>query len=233
MMHPLTESNMTSDLSPQHSNELPPTHTHQEVTSSLERGRGQLEVLYGARCREVGELTQHLQEVREEGERQERVLRHEKVRERERERESVDLVLICCHWYQSVLEERVRVSDEEREGLEREVQSLSQQLSEARASLIAFSSEREEMCTMIHPPPGDHAIYRTHGDVMLPLFIETSDVARRLVELSSEKEDLQYQLSCCQGQLETQAERAETAEVGDGYHGNQNHIYSGEGDECD
>ena len=48
-------------------------------------------------------------------------------------------------------------------------------------------------------------------DVMLFLFIE--DVAKRLVELSTEKEDLQYQLSCCQGQLETQIQRAEAAEV--------------------
>lgn len=48
-------------------------------------------------------------------------------------------------------------------------------------------------------------------DVMLFLFIE--DVAKRLVELSTEKEDLQYQLSCCQGQLEAQIQRAEAAEV--------------------
>ena len=39
------------------------------------------------------------------------------------------------------------------------------------------------------------------------------DVARRLIEASAEKEDLQYQLSCCQGQLETQIRKAESAEV--------------------
>ena len=42
---------------------------------------------------------------------------------------------------------------------------------------------------------------------------ESGDVARRLVELSTEKEDIQYQLSCCQGQLETQIQRTESAEV--------------------
>lgn len=41
----------------------------------------------------------------------------------------------------------------------------------------------------------------------------SEEVARRLVELSTEKEDLQYQLSCCQGQLETQTQRAESTEV--------------------
>ena len=56
-------------------------HTHQEITSSSD-GRGQLEVLYSARCRQVGELTQHLQESRDESEKMERILRHEKVRKR-------------------------------------------------------------------------------------------------------------------------------------------------------
>ena len=60
-------------------------HTHQEVTSSpLIEGCGQLEVLYGARCRQVTELTQQLAQAREEKERQERVLRYEKVSERGR-----------------------------------------------------------------------------------------------------------------------------------------------------
>ena len=54
-------------------------HTHQEVTSHP-GGRGQLEVLYGARCRQVMELTRQLQEAREGAEHRERVLRHEKVR---------------------------------------------------------------------------------------------------------------------------------------------------------
>ena len=45
------------------------------------RGRGQLEVLYGARCRQVEVLSQQLRAAQEEGERQTRVLRHEKVRE--------------------------------------------------------------------------------------------------------------------------------------------------------
>ena len=39
------------------------------------------------------------------------------------------------------------------------------------------------------------------------------DVARRLIEVSAEKEDVQYQLSCCQGQLETQTRKSESAEV--------------------
>ena len=56
-------------------------HTHQEMTSSSD-GHGQLEVLYGARCRQVGELTQQLQESRGEREKMERILRHEKVRKR-------------------------------------------------------------------------------------------------------------------------------------------------------
>ena len=53
-------------------------HAHQDVTH-VTRGRGQLEVLYGARCRQVEVLSQQLQASREEGERQMRVLRHEKV----------------------------------------------------------------------------------------------------------------------------------------------------------
>ena len=44
---------------------------------------------------------------------------------------------------------------------------------------------------------------------------ESGDVAQRLIEVSAEKEDLQYQLSCCQGQLESQTRKAETSEVGD------------------
>ena len=45
------------------------------------------------------------------------------------------------------------------------------------------------------------------------IVVGESEVARRLVELSTQKEDLQYQLSCCQGQLEIQTQRAEGAEV--------------------
>lgn len=43
------------------------------------RGSGQLEVLYGARCRQVEVLSQQLQAAREEGEVQARILQHEKV----------------------------------------------------------------------------------------------------------------------------------------------------------
>ena len=85
---------MTSALSGPMTSALPPhmtshltleaeqrvDHTHQELATTAERGRGQLEVLYGAQCRQVEVLSQHLCEAREEGERQVRILRHEKVR---------------------------------------------------------------------------------------------------------------------------------------------------------
>ena len=58
------------------------SHAHQEMMS-LPEGRGQFEVLYGARCRQVDELTRQLQLAREEREKMERILRHEKVRPRE------------------------------------------------------------------------------------------------------------------------------------------------------
>ena len=80
-------SMITSDpSSSQHPLRSPPTinHTHQEVAEGrdhLTEGRGQLEVLYGARCRQVAVLTQQLEEAREEGERQVRIVRHEKVSE--------------------------------------------------------------------------------------------------------------------------------------------------------
>ena len=54
-------------------------HTHQELATSVEKGRGQLEVLYSARCRQVEVLSQQLRDAREEGEREVRILRHEKV----------------------------------------------------------------------------------------------------------------------------------------------------------
>ena len=54
-------------------------HTHQELATTVEKEHGQLEVLYSARCRQVEVLSQQLCEAREEGERQVRVLRHEKV----------------------------------------------------------------------------------------------------------------------------------------------------------
>ena len=61
------------------------------------------------------------------------------------------------------------------------------------------------------------AIYSTCGDViyMYVLYIKggSGDLAERLVDLSTQREDLQYQLSCCQGQLETQVLRAESAKV--------------------
>lgn len=56
----------------------PPSHPR--MGALLEpRGHGQLEVLYGARCRQVEVLNQQLQEAREEGEVQTRLLQHEKV----------------------------------------------------------------------------------------------------------------------------------------------------------
>lgn len=47
--------------------------------SQLTKGHGQLEVLYNARCRQVSMLSQQLQEMKQEQQKQERILRHEKV----------------------------------------------------------------------------------------------------------------------------------------------------------
>ena len=66
---------VTSDLS------APPSKVEKDITTQevVADGRSQLEVLYGARCRQVTVLSQQLQEASEEGERQARLLRHEKV----------------------------------------------------------------------------------------------------------------------------------------------------------
>ena len=76
--------------------------------------------------------------------------------------------------------------------------------------------------------PGGAACHRATGQlcgryVFLPPSLPPSpppclppsapDLTSRLVELSTHAEDLQYQLSCCQGQLEQERERAEGAEV--------------------
>ena len=89
-------------------------------------------------------------------------------------------------------EERWRV---EKEALQSEVERASHQLRETSTALAAMRAEKDEVCAMLHPPP------------------ESGEVARRLVEVSAEKEDVHYQLSCCQGQLETQMRKAELAEV--------------------
>ena len=70
---------MTSALMTLPGTEQRVDHTHQELATSGEKGCGQLEVLYSARCRQVEVLSQQLCDAREEGERQVRVLRHEKV----------------------------------------------------------------------------------------------------------------------------------------------------------
>lgn len=63
-----------------HTSEPPGLDEHPGVVAPLEpRGHGQLEVLYGARCRQVDVLSQQLQEAREKGEVQVRLLQHEKV----------------------------------------------------------------------------------------------------------------------------------------------------------
>ena len=63
-----------------HASGPPGVDEHSVVGGPLEpRGHGQLEVLYGARCRQVEVLSQQLQEAREKGEVQARLLQHEKV----------------------------------------------------------------------------------------------------------------------------------------------------------
>lgn len=63
-----------------------------------------------------------------------------------------------------------------------------------------------------------HHLYNIEGG--------SGDLAGRLVELSTQKEDLQYQLSCCQGQLETHVQRAESAEVTNHHHGTCSYHHS-------
>lgn len=115
---------------------------------------------------------------------------------------------------QTQLEDQLRAAAETNSSLETQVQSLRDQLGEASATITAIREEREEVCAMLHPQTGEGVWSMSHD---LMGFVTTGGdseaVARRLVELSAEKEDLQYQLSCCQGQLETQTNRAGSTEV--------------------
>lgn len=97
-----------------------------------------------------------------------------------------------------------------------QVESLTEQLHELRSADRAAKAEQEQICAMLHPPPSETScLFIVAGMMSCPLYIEggSGDLEGRLVELSTQKEDLQYQLSCCQGQLETHIQRAETAEV--------------------
>ena len=112
------------------------------------------------------------------------------------------------------MEDQLRAVVEVNSSLEAQVQSLTARLQEASASVSSIREEREGVCAMLHPQSGEGVWSMSHDVVCIVTTGSGSEVvARRLVELSTEKEDLQYQLSCCQGQLETQTARAESAEV--------------------
>lgn len=118
--------------------------------------------------------------------------------------------------YQSQLESQLCEAQDVQKDLKHQVQSLTEQLHDLSSANRAAKAEQEQICAMLHPPPSETTCLFIVAVVMsCPLYIEggSGDLAGRLVELSTQKEDLQYQLSCCQGQLETHIQRAESAEV--------------------
>lgn len=87
--HPVNTEPETGSLSTDPHTNIPPGRDEQPVPLES-RGRGQMEVLYGARCRQVEVLSHQLQAAREEGEVQGRILQHEKVC-------SILIPVVQCH----------------------------------------------------------------------------------------------------------------------------------------